>query len=63
MKKRPGLIGPNKGVVVKRDDNQRVYMVTKDASEEYKQQTGHDRGPIGDKKNYEHELGKQIKLV
>jgi hypothetical protein len=52
-----------KGVVVKRDDNERVYMVTKDASEEYRQQTGHDREPVGEKENYEHELGKMDKLL
>ncbi len=52
-----------KGVVVKRDSNERVYMVTKDASEEYRQQTGHGREPVGEKENYAHELGKMDKLL
>jgi len=52
-----------KGIVVKRDKNERVYMITKEASQDYKKETGHDREPVGEKKNYEHELGKQRKLV
>jgi len=50
-----------KGVVVKKDNQERVYMITKTADEEYKKQTGHDREPLGDKKNYQHELGKKFK--
>ncbi len=52
-----------KGIVAKRGKNERVYMITKEASEEYKKQTGHDHEPLGEKGNYEHELGKQVKLV
>jgi len=52
-----------KGVVVKRDNNERLYMITKEASREYKEETGHDREPIGEKENFEHELGRQRKLV
>lgn len=48
-----------RGVVVKREKTERVYMITKEASTEYKKETGHDREPLGEKKNYEHELGKQ----
>lgn len=33
-------------------------MGTKEASQEYQKQTGHNREPFGSKKNYEHELGK-----
>ena len=52
-----------KGVVVKRDQDERIYMITKEASADYKRETGHDREPLGEKKNYEHELGRQPKLV
>ena len=41
-----------KGIVVKRDGVERVYMVTKEASAEYKKTTGHDREPLGKKENY-----------
>jgi hypothetical protein len=42
-----------KGIVVKRDNKERVYMITKEAGDEYKKATGHDREPLGEKKNYE----------
>ena len=42
-----------KGIVIKRDGNERVYMITKEASAEYMKETGHDREPPGEKKNYE----------
>ncbi len=42
-----------KGLVVKKDHQERIYMITKNASDEYKKQTGHDREPLGDKKNYQ----------
>lgn len=48
-----------KGVVVKKGDDSRVYMITKEASEEYLKQTGHNREPLGLKKNYKNELGKK----
>jgi hypothetical protein len=38
-----------KGVVVEKDGQQRVYMVTKAASQEYQRETGHDREPLGEK--------------
>ena len=41
-----------KGVVIKKGKENRVYMITKEASDEYKKQTGHDREPLGEKKNY-----------
>jgi len=41
-----------KGVVVKKENNERVYMITKEASDEYKKATGHDREPLGEKRNY-----------
>jgi hypothetical protein len=43
-----------KGIVVKKGDNSLVYMITKEASEEYQKQTGHNREPLGKKKNYIH---------
>lgn len=52
-----------KGIIVKKDQDERVYMITKVASTDYKRATGHDREPLGKKENYEHELGKQSKLV
>ena len=52
-----------KGIVVKRGEEKRVYMITKDASQKYKNETGHNREPLGEKKNFEHELGKQKKLI
>jgi len=42
-----------KGLVVKKGDDRRVYMITKEASEEFKKQTGHNREPLGKKKNYD----------
>jgi hypothetical protein len=52
-----------KGVVIERDGKKRVYMITKEASQKYENETGHGREPLGDKNNYEHELGTQPKLV
>jgi hypothetical protein len=43
-----------KGIVVKKGDNSRIYMITKEASKEYQAQTGHNREPLGEKKNYMH---------
>ena len=65
MKKKTWFNMPRgtKGVVVKRDSKRRVYMIIKDASTEYQEQTGHNREPIWEKENYEHELGKQTKLI
>jgi len=51
-----------KGVVVKTGDEERVYMVTKEASKEYERETGHGREPLGEKSNYEEESGKQKSL-
>ena len=47
-----------KGIVIQKGDDKRVYMITKEASAEYKEETGHDREPLGGKRNYKHELGK-----
>jgi hypothetical protein len=33
-------------------------MITREASEEYKRETGHDRMPPGIKKNFSHDTGK-----
>ncbi len=52
--------GGTKGVVVKKGEASRVYMITKEASEEYKKQTGHDREPLGKKRNYEQMKSKDI---
>lgn len=41
-----------KGILVKHGNEERVYIRTQDASEEYKKETGHDREPIGEKENY-----------
>lgn len=41
-----------KGIVVKKGKIERVYMITKEADENYQKQTGHNREPIGEKKNY-----------
>ncbi|MFH1522853.1 MAG: hypothetical protein ABIE43_03470 [Patescibacteria group bacterium] len=42
-----------KGILVKQDKDERVYMITKEASENYKKETGHGREPVGEKRNYE----------
>jgi hypothetical protein len=52
-----------KGVVVKRDNEERVYMITREASKEYEKKTGHGREPLGEKGNYEQEPGKQNSLL
>jgi hypothetical protein len=39
-----------KGVVVQKGNNERVYMITKEADEVYKLITKHDREPLGNKK-------------
>jgi hypothetical protein len=44
--------GGTKGIVVKKDNSERVYMITEEASKEYKNKTGHDREPLGRKENY-----------
>lgn len=49
-----------KGIVVKRGDEERVYMITREASEEYKKETGHGREPIGKKKNFKREIIKPL---
>lgn len=41
-----------KGIVVQKGESGRVYMVTKEASPEYQKETGHNREPLGEKKNY-----------
>lgn len=41
-----------KGILVRREGDERVYMITKEAGEEYKKETGHGREPLGQKKNY-----------
>jgi hypothetical protein len=43
-----------KGIIVKRAGEERVYMITREASNEYKLETGHGREPLGEKINYEH---------
>lgn len=43
-----------KGILVRCDNRECVYMITKEASAEYKKETGHDREPPGEKKNFEH---------
>ncbi len=51
-----------KGIVVRHGEEERVYMVTKEASEEYRKETGHGREPLGKKKNYKQGPGKNLKL-
>jgi hypothetical protein len=41
-----------KGIIVKRGKLEKVYMITKEATADYKKQTGHNREPIGEKKNF-----------
>jgi hypothetical protein len=41
-----------KGIIVKKDGEERVYMITKKADEIYKKETGHDREPLGKKIKY-----------
>ena len=55
--------GGTKGIIVEKNNDERVYMITKEASREYKKETGHNREPLGKKKNYKSEPGKQKKLV
>lgn len=45
-------IGGMKGILVKRNNLERVYMVTKESSSEYLKETGHNREPVGEKRNY-----------
>ncbi len=45
-----------KGIVVKKDKAERIYMITKEASTEYKKQTGYEREPLGEKNNYQPEF-------
>jgi len=53
-----------KGALVKdKKGEEHVFMITKEASEEYKRETKHDREPPGEKSNYEHEIDKQEKLI
>jgi hypothetical protein len=41
-----------KGILVKNGKDERVYMITREASDEYREKTGHDRMPPGVKSNY-----------
>jgi len=41
-----------KGILVKKGGEERVYMITRQASEEYGKETGHDREPLGIKNNF-----------
>jgi hypothetical protein len=43
-----------KGIIVERDGEERVYMVTQPASDSYKRETGHDREPPGKKIHFRH---------
>jgi hypothetical protein len=43
-----------KGILVNNNGEERVYMITQEASEEYERETGHDREPVGKKVHYEH---------
>lgn len=38
-----------KGILVRKDNEERVYMITEEANEEYKNKTKHDREPLGRK--------------
>jgi hypothetical protein len=40
------------GILVKKGDEERVYMLTEEASEEYQKETGHNREPLGEKRDY-----------
>ena len=52
-----------KGLLVKKGEEERVYMITMEAGEEYKKETGHNREPLGKKANYEQESGKERKII
>jgi hypothetical protein len=41
-----------KGIVVKNGNDERVYMITREAGKEYKKETGHDREPLGEIVNF-----------
>jgi hypothetical protein len=41
-----------RGIIVRKGVQERVYMITQAASEEYLMATGHDREPLGVKRNY-----------
>lgn len=41
-----------KGIVVEKNKQERVYLLTQAADAEYKKETGHDREPLGEKKNF-----------
>ncbi len=43
-----------KGIVVTKNGQERVYMITEEADDEYKRETKHNREPIGKKKNFIH---------
>lgn len=38
-----------KGILVKKENEERVYIITKEATEDYKKNTKHDREPLGKK--------------
>lgn len=44
-----------KGIVVKKGGDERIYMITETADEEYLRETGHTRQPLGEKKEYRKE--------
>lgn len=50
-----------KGIIVKHGEEERVYMVTKEADFRYKQETKHDREPLGKKINYRYNSSSQEK--
>lgn len=48
--------GGTKGIIVKKNGSEKVYMITKEASEDYKNETGHNREPLGEKMNFKKSL-------
>ena len=40
------------GLLVEKEDDKRVYMITEAASDDYKKHVKHERMPVGKKKNY-----------
>ena len=51
-KTRFDLPAGTKGIKVRKGQAEKVYMINREADENYKKQTGHNREPLGEKKNY-----------
>ena len=52
------MLKGTEGLLVEKENDKRVYMITEEASEEYLRTTKYNRMPSGEKKNYIKQMDK-----